>query len=165
MYIHTVNMLQVPGENDILSVIHWKKMQPQLFGINSHGVFSVDKESGQVTKQHYNPASTRTTLQQSAHSYRHSNRARVREHTGTEGCNKACLKTVYYSATVQMLFEAATHVAIPSYESLSLVKYFLVTCLVMVNYSCRFCLLIDSPTSLTGSMERIHSNWYALIRV
>ena len=41
-------MLQVPGENDILSVIHWKKMQPQLFGINSHGVFSVDKETGQV---------------------------------------------------------------------------------------------------------------------
>lgn len=41
-------MTQVPGQSDIMAVIRWKKMQPQLFGINRHGVFSVDRETGDV---------------------------------------------------------------------------------------------------------------------
>ena len=28
-------------------------MQPQLFGVNSHGVFSVDKDNGQVRLSYY----------------------------------------------------------------------------------------------------------------
>ena len=36
---------QVPGHD---MMFHRKKMHPQLFGINSHGVFSVNKETGEV---------------------------------------------------------------------------------------------------------------------
>lgn len=43
-----LSSFQVPAQSDIMAVIRWKKMESQLFGINSHGVFSVDKESGKV---------------------------------------------------------------------------------------------------------------------
>ena len=36
---------QVPGHD---MMFHRKKMHPQLFGINNHGVFSVNKETGEV---------------------------------------------------------------------------------------------------------------------
>ena len=32
-------------------VIPWHKMQQRLFGVNHHGIFSVDKETGKVRKR------------------------------------------------------------------------------------------------------------------
>ena len=43
-----VLLIQVPVKADIMAVIPWNKMQHRMFGINSHGIFSISKDTGKV---------------------------------------------------------------------------------------------------------------------
>ncbi len=38
----------VPVKRDIMAVIPWNKMERRWFGINQNGVFSTDKDTGEV---------------------------------------------------------------------------------------------------------------------
>lgn len=42
----------VPVKADIMAVIPWNKMQHRTFGINSHGVFSISKDTGKILFVH-----------------------------------------------------------------------------------------------------------------
>lgn len=42
----------VPVKSDIMMVIPWHKMRQRLFGVNHHGIFSVDKETGKILFTH-----------------------------------------------------------------------------------------------------------------
>jgi hypothetical protein len=44
--------VSVPVKSDIFSVIPWNKMEHRWFGINANGVYSIDRNSGEVGDCH-----------------------------------------------------------------------------------------------------------------
>ncbi len=46
---HVGITVQVPVRREILAVIPWRKMEHRWFGINQHGICSVEQDTGKVT--------------------------------------------------------------------------------------------------------------------
>ena len=45
-------MLQIPKKSEIMGVIPWNKMERYVFGVNHHGIFKINKQTGKVATTH-----------------------------------------------------------------------------------------------------------------